>query len=355
MIKYDKPKHITALEAISAAQKLAFAPIAFQATACLVRMGILEQIADAGDAGVTTKELADELELSEYGIRVLLDMGLSAGLVWRNDDRYVLDKIGHFVLSDKMTRINFDFVKDVCYLAMDDLDDSIRSGEPRGLRRFGDWSTLYPALTSLGEPGRSSWFAFDHFYSDCAYPAALEIVFAHPRKHILDIGGNTGRWALECVRHNPDISVTIADLPEQTSAARRIIEETGFSARIDTYDIDLLDPSQSLPKGADTLWMSQFLDCFPESEILAILDRARAIMPPDGTLFVMETLWDAQLHEAAAYSLNATSLYFTAIANGTSRMYSSADMEKLIADSGLTIQARHDNLGVGHTLLECGA
>ncbi len=353
MIKYDRPKELNAFEAISEAQKLAFSPIVFQATIALLRLGILDAVERAGDVGAAPRDVAAELDLSEYGVRVLLDMGLSAGLVWMNGGRYTLDKVGFFVLHDDMTRINMNFVKDVCYTAMDDLQASIETGVPEGLKRFGRWPTLYPGLTSLSEPARSSWFSFDHFYSTNAFAEALKIVFAAKRRHLLDIGGNTGRWALACAEYDPSVRVTIVDLPEQTRAARELTGRSEHNARIDTFDIDILDPSQSLPAGADTLWMSQFLDCFSEAQIVDILRRCASALEPDGALFVMETLWDLQEHEAAAYSLNATSLYFTAIANGTSRMYSSADMERLIDAGGLRIAARHENLGIGHTLLRC--
>lgn len=353
MITYDRPQGLSAFQAITEAQKLAFAPIAFQATAALLRLGILEAVDKAGEKGVCAHEIAGNLGLSEYGVRVLLDMGLSAGLVWRNGERYVLDKVGVFVLHDEMTRVNLDFVKDVCYAGMDDLQASVENGAPEGLKRLGDWPTVYQGLTALGQPAQRSWFAFDHYYSTKAFPEALQVVFATKPRHVLDIGGNTGKWALACAECDPSVRITIADLPEQTAAARRIIGGTNYADRIDTYDIDLLDPAQSLPEGADTLWMSQFLDCFSEDQVVAILERATHVMGPNSSLFVLETLWDRQEHEAAAYSLNATSLYFTAIANGTSRMYDSIVMQRLIRESGLQVVATHENLGRGHTLLHC--
>jgi ubiquinone/menaquinone biosynthesis C-methylase UbiE len=327
--------------------------MAFQATTALLRLGILETVAEEGEAGICARDVAEKLGLGEYGVRVLLDMGLSAGLVWMNDGRYALDKIGFFILNDEMTRINLDFVKDVCYAGMDDLQASIENGAPEGLRHFGDWPTIYQGLTALREPARTSWFAFDHYYSTKAFPEALRIVFATKPRHVLDIGGNTGKWALACAEYDSSVRVTIADLPEQTAVARKIIGGTDHGARIDTCDIDLLDPAQSLPEGADTLWMSQFLDCFSEDQIVAILKRAACVMQPHSSLFVLETLCDRQEHEAAAYSLNATSLYFTSIANGTSRMYDSKTMQRLIRESGLQIAAMHEHLGRGHTLLQC--
>jgi hypothetical protein len=100
--------------------------------------------------------------------------------------------------------------------------------------------------------------------------------------------------------------------------------------------------------------MSQFLDCFSEAQISQILARAKTALAPEGRLFIMETFVDRQRFDAARYSLNAISLYFTALANGNSRMYRGETMTQLLHANGYEVIATHDDLGIGHTLLECG-
>jgi len=348
---YRQPAALTALQAKSEAQKLAFSAIAFEAVVSLLRLGILRAVSDAGREGARSGDIAEKLGLSEYGVKVVLDMGLSTNLVWLNDDRYVLDKVGHFLLEDRMTRVNVNFAQDVCYEAMGHLQESIESGAPEGLKVFGDWPTIYPGLAHMPEPARTSWFEFNCFYSRQAFPDALPIVFDTRPTRLLDIGGNTGAWALQCVEYDPDVRVTIVDLPGQTSVARENIRRSNAEDRVDTVDLDLLDPKQRLPTGADTIWMSQFLDCFPESQIRTILERSAEVMDAESSLFILETFWNCQEFDAAAYSINATSLYFTCLANGTSRMYHSEDFIGFAEASGFNVVAQHDNLGVGHTLL----
>jgi hypothetical protein len=99
--------------------------------------------------------------------------------------------------------------------------------------------------------------------------------------------------------------------------------------------------------------MSQFIDCFSEVQITEILRKAVAVMDEESSLFILEIFPDRQQDDASAYSLNATSLYFTCIANGTSRMYHSRDIIDIAEKSGLSIAAQHDGLGIGHTLLHC--
>jgi methyltransferase family protein/O-methyltransferase len=353
MIRYDRPNDLTAFEAISAAQKLAFAPIAFQASVALRRLGILDAVAAAKENGAAAAEIATHLGLPVYGVRVLLDMGLSIGLVWQRADRYVLDKVGHFVLNDTMTRVNLDFVADVCYASMSALQESVEQCLPKGLASFGNWPTLYEGLPHLPTPIRESWLAFDHFYSSSAFPEALTHVFATKPRHLIDIGGNTGQWAIACVEHDASVEITIVDLPDQARLTEERLRGSAHAARIRVSAVDLLDPKVELPVGADVIWMSQFLDCFSEQQAREILRVAAAAMKPDCSLFILELLCDRQRYDAAAYSVNATSLYFTCIANGVSRMFRSDDLLRVIRDAGLFVVAEHDHLGRGHTLLQC--
>jgi ubiquinone/menaquinone biosynthesis C-methylase UbiE len=320
-----------------------------------VRRGILRAISDTGESGATVAELAAVSGVSEYGVSVLLDMGLSLHLVWADGDRFILDKTGYFLIEDEMTRVNMAFTADVCYRAMSDLEASIEQGRAVGLRALGDWPTIYPGLSSLPEPAKTSWFEFDHYYSDHSFPDAAKIVFTDPPKTLLDVGGNTGKWATFCVQADPDVHVTIADLPQQCATAEANIEAAGLQDRISTHPTNMLDPDAALPGPVDAVWMSQFLDCFAETQIVSILERAQASLAPGGRIFIMELFWDRQRHEAAAFSMNAISLYFTGVANGTSRFYHSRKFIELVERAGLKVIEEHDDLGQGTSLLICEA
>ena len=76
-------------------------------------------------------------------------------------------------------------------------------------------------------------------------------------------------------------------------------------------------------------------------------------MDDDSRVCIMETLWDRQKYEASAMCLTLTSVYFTDIANGNSKMYNTEDMETYIKAAGLEIEKIHDNLGQGHSILVC--
>lgn len=343
----------TAAEAKSEAQRIAFAPVVFQACRVLRVTGILDVVHRSGTAGLTLNDVVKEAALPRYGVKVLLESGLGIGLFCLNGGRFTLTKLGYFILRDPMTHANMDVVHDVCYRGLFHLDEAVAQGQPAGLKTLGDWKTLYEGLSALPPRAQQSWLTFDHYYSDQAFPAALPLVFADRPQRLLDVGGNTGRWAVQCAKFDPTVRLTIADLPPQLEFARATIKQHGLEARVDFFAVDLLDESQSLPAGYDAIWMSQFLDCFSEREIVTILRRAVQAMSAETTLHILELFWDRQPNETAAFCLQQTSLYFTCIANGNSQMYHSSDLLRCLAESGLKVVEDRDQVGLYHTLLKC--
>jgi SAM-dependent methyltransferase len=335
------------------AQKIAFGPMLFQAARLLRDLGILKLLR-AARPGLTLEEIVGKVETSRYGVLVLLEAGLAAGMVRREGERYLLTNTGAMILADELTRINMDFVQHCCFQAMYYLEDAIREGRPAGLQKvFGDWDTIYPALPTLPEPARSSWYRWDHHYSSSAFPQALPIVFERRPRKLLDIGGNTGKWALQCARHSAEVEVTILDLPAVVELARKNVADHGQSQRIAVQAIDLLDHSRAFPGGYDAVWMSQFLVCFPEEDVARLLERAAAALAPDGRLYILDTFWDRQAYEAATFSLQAISLYFTVLANGNSRMYKASDIAAIAEAAGLKIERTVDQLGLCSSLMVC--
>lgn len=347
---------LSAGQAQRLAEYIAFSPMVFQVSRIMVNKGVLDALRD-NDGGLTLDEIATKCGLSLYAAKVLLEASLSIGTVIVNPDtdRYSITKAGWFLITDARTRVNMAFNHDVNYEGLFNLDTALDEGRPAGLKHFGDWPTVYEGLSELPPKVQESWFGFDHFYSDGSFAQALDIVFGRTTRTLLDVGGNTGRWATRCVAYDKDVNVTIVDLPQQLELMKKATADTPGADRIHGYGMNLLDPDTAFPATQrwDAIWMSQFLDCFGEDEIVSILTRASRVMTADSRLYIMETLWDRQRYETAALCLTLTSIYFTAIANGNSKMYNTDDMTRLVNAAGLEIVKIHDNLGQGHSILEC--
>ena len=347
---------LTARNAQRLAEFIAWGPVVFQASRLMIKFGILDLLRDAND-GLTRAEIVKTTGLSDYAVKCLLEASLCIGtvLVDPMTDKFSISKTGWFLLNDPATRVNIDFNHDVNYEGWFHLEEALKEGRPAGLKHFGDWPTIYEGLSQLPKQVQKSWFGFDHFYSDSSFPEALKIIFdEHHVRSLYDVGGNTGKWALQCVGYSKEVEVTILDLPQQIAMMQENVKGQEGAERISGYGINLLDKKAKFPKregGLDAIWMSQFLDCFSMEEIVAILKRAKEAMTKDTRIYIMETLWDRQKFEPAAFCLTMTSLYFTALANGNSKMYNTEDMQACVKKAGLEIESIHDHLGQGHSIL----
>ena len=333
------------------AQFIALAPFVFQSATSLRNLGVLKALTDS-DGPQSFESIRNATGLSDYSLSVLLDAGESTKLIEKTEAGFQVTEAGKYIEKDDLTRVNMNFSQDVCYEGLKSLEDSLRSHKPEGLKTFSSSSTIYEALTSLPEKAQKSWFDFDHYFSDDSFPRVIPLVFNTKPSRILDVGGNTGKFAIACATHSPTVRVTILDHANQLKIAKERISEKGFADRIDLKPIDLLDHSKPFPEGHDVIWMSQFLDCFGKEDVIAILKRAHSAMTEGSCLYVMETFTDKQRYQTAKFCLDMTSLYFTAMANGVSRMYPTSQFYPLIEAAGLSIAQETHNIRMGHSLLK---
>jgi precorrin-6B methylase 2 len=347
---FFKDKDAHAFTALEKAHFISFAPFAFQASVLLRDYQILNQLQENTN-GTSFEDIKSKVGISEYGIRILLEAGIGIGLLFEESSLYFITKVGSMFITDAMVKINTSFMRDICYEGAGKLKESIEEGKPKGLAFLGPWKTLYEGLTQLTPRQEKSWFDFDHYYSDHVFPIVMPKVFEGNPRSILDVGANTGKFSAQCLAYNPDVKLNLVDLGKQLEVSRNNLEKQGYVNRFTLIEHDMLNNALELPGTYDVIWMSQFLDCFSEDEIVNILIKCKKALNPAGKIIINETFWDNQPFHASMYSLQMTSLYFTTIANGNSQMYDSRLFEKLIAKSGLTIVDKEENIAQTHTLL----
>lgn len=346
---------ISAYDALKTAQIYALAPFIFQLVNAMKKSGVLAALCGLlKDQSVTKDELAAITGMSPYSVSVMMDCAESADLVIRSGKVYAPTKIARYLCDDPMSNVNFAFSSEVCYGGLSKLHESFVSGKPEGLKEFSQTEeTIYPILKDLPKSAKDAWFGFDHFYSDRTFSHLLKKIFAaeNKPKHICDIGGNTGKFARAAASFDKHVLVTIVDLPAQCETAELLCRETEAADRIRYCPADILNADTALPNDCDFWLMSQFLDCFDEQKISSILQKVRTSMPDGAVLAIYETFADRQRNDIASMVVDLTSLYFTAFANGYSRMYRYDDFMRIVDNSGFKVDSCEDFIGMGHTLL----
>jgi hypothetical protein len=336
------------LTARNEAQKLAFSPFIFQAIRTILELNIFEFLS-ADKNPHTIRNISENASISEYGACVLMDISVYSGLVTERDGEYALTKVGKCFIEDPLTIVNFDFVSNVCYKAAFHLKDSITAGKPEGLlREFGSWNTVYDAFAFLPDEIRRSWLNFDNYYSDISFSECVDIVLKNKPKIVYDVGTNTGKFGKTLLLKDETVKLICFDLAYQLQLARSTIND---DKRAEFVCLNILE--NDLPKGADAIWMSQFLDCFAPQQIINILKKAGNALNKGMKIFILEPFIDCQPADSAALSLAGTSLYFTCVANGYSKMYRKKEMEEFISCAGLKITTVYTDIADIYTLIEC--
>ena len=105
-----KSRENSTITALNDAQKIIFAPLTFQAIGTMLETGIMESLDKTPQ---TVQELMHNLELKEYTVRTLLEVGETTGIVEeKEDNKFYLTKTGECFLYDDMTKVNFNFIKE---------------------------------------------------------------------------------------------------------------------------------------------------------------------------------------------------------------------------------------------------
>jgi len=105
-------------------------------------------------------------------------------------------------------------------------------------------------------------------------------------RRMLDIGGNSGEFAVQLCKQHPCLVATVFDLPMVCEIGREHIQAEPEVSRISfTKGNALQDP---LPIGFDLITFKSMLHDWPEAEAKRLITRASNSLNPGGTLLIFE-------------------------------------------------------------------
>lgn len=103
---------------------------------------------------------------------------------------------------------------------------------------------------------------------------------------LLDVGGNSGEFALCCAARHPHLSATVADLPGVCALGQRNIAGRPGAGQMAFHPLDLR--RDRLPSGFDTLVFKSVLHDWPDDMAAHFLGLAAAALLPGGRLVIVE-------------------------------------------------------------------
>ena len=240
-----------------------------------VSLGVFDALAERPDdaAGV-----ARRCELDPKGADILLTALHALGYVRVHDGRYEnareterwLAPGAPRPLRDWTGRFGYDM-----WEAFGQLEHSVRTGESQRMHEMADddpyWERYMRGL-----------FELSRLNGDIV---ARQIGARDPRR-LLDLAGGHGGYAMALCRRHPELRATVIELEGGARIGRRIVEENGFSDRIEHRVGDLFE--LDLGTGHDLATAFSIVHHFEPEQNVALLERARAALRPGGTMAVLE-------------------------------------------------------------------
>jgi len=150
------------------------------------------------------------------------------------------------------------------------------------------------------------------------------------RRHLLDLGGGPGTYAIYFCLNNPQLKAIVYDLPTTKPFAKKIIEKYNLVDRIDFIGGNYLE--ENIDKAYDVAWLSQILHGEGPENCQRIIQKAVSALEPGGMIivheFILNNTMDGPIFPAL-FSLNM----LLGTPNGQS--YSEKQIMDMLAKAGV--------------------
>jgi ubiquinone/menaquinone biosynthesis C-methylase UbiE len=293
------------------------------------------------------EELAAALRIDARGLQFLLDLLLGAGVLDRAGGRYRLH--ARFVKALEfrdLLEAKLDFAG---FVAADLLDlftgaiaDPAEFQRRSRLFRLFDYRRCFESTHENYEHTRG-WMRLTSALTRYEARACLQEHDFGAYRRMLDVGGNSGEFALQACRGHPRLQATVMDLPLVCEVGAEHVLPHAERERIAFLPGDLR--KDALPTGYDLVTFKSVLHDWPEADALRFIDAAVAALQPGGTLLVFERLPLDVARHPPPFGLLPVLLFF--------RSYRPAEFyRRAFAERGLLeVEAREVPLDVPFLLL----
>jgi len=266
--------------------------------------------------------LAAALAIPERGLAMLLDALAALELLRKEGESYAATDFAAAFLDRNAPGYLGHIIMHHHHLveSWSRLDEAVASGAPVRRRASHD----------AGEAEREAFLMGMYNLANLLAPKVAAQVDLAGRRHLLDLGGGPGTYAIHFCRRNPQLRATIVDLPTTRPFAEKTVAAFGLSERIAFAAADFND--DAIPGSFDVAWLSHVLHSEGPQPCAALLAKAVAALEPGGVLLVQEFILDADRTSPlfpALFSLNML------IGTPDGQSYSEPELAAMLRQAGL--------------------
>jgi predicted O-methyltransferase YrrM len=162
-------------------------------------------------------------------------------------------------------------------------------------------------------------------------PKLVPLVDLTGRRHVLDLGGGPGTYAIHFCQAYPELRATVFDLSATRPFAEKTIARCNLTDRISFRDGNYL--KDDIGGGYDVAWLSHILHAESPADCQKIIDKAVTALVSGGVIVVHDFILNDDMAGPlfpALFSLNML------LGTRAGRSYSERQITEMLARSGAT-------------------
>ncbi|NUV55125.1 methyltransferase domain-containing protein [Streptomyces coelicolor] len=317
--------------------RILFGHAAFQYLNAACELGLPDLVAEKQE--LTRDEIRDALSLQDRAVDILLLGCTSLGILVKQDGRYRLAGVIKDLMDEGDWQRFVDtvaFEQYIVYEGQLDFTDSLRENRNVGLRRVrGSGRDLYHRLAENPHL-EQVFYRYMRSWSELANKHLVQELDLSGRRHLLDCGGGDAVNAIALAQANPDLKVTVFEIPASGSIAEKKIAQAGVGDQVSVITGDMFaDP---LPTGCDVVMFAHQLVIWTPEENTELLRRAYDVLPKGGQLVIFNSMSNDEGDGPVVAALD--SVYFAALPAEGGMIYSWATHERCLREAGFSTVKR---------------
>jgi hypothetical protein len=283
----------------------------------------------AGD----TAELAARCGAAQDGLDRLLRHLELLGVVQGTSARWENTEIGELLREDHPSRMRRNLDQDDAYLGKVDRSSygllaAVRRGGPVWEELYGH--SFWDEMAVNPEFGKG----FDRLMADYSVrvgPAVATSYDWSSVRHVVDVGGGTGKVLASILRKSPSARGTLVDLPETVENAGLLLDEADVSDRCSVVGQSFFAP---LPSGGHVYLLVNVVHNWSDDDGVRILRQCARAASPGARVVLIERLVPTDADEHQRLVASSKDLYMLMLLGGRER--GEEDFHRLGTAAGLS-------------------
>lgn len=295
---------------------------------CTIHAAVkLDLFTALGKDRLTGEDIAQKISGDSRAVTMLCNALVAMGLLDKKNDKFVNGPFSQSYLSKDSPQYMGYIIMHHHYLIQSwiKLDQALMTGTP------------VRASLSKGEEERIENFLMGMFNTAMNLaPQLVPQIDLSGRRHLLDLGGGPGTYAIHFCLNNPQLKAKVYDLPTTRPFAEKTIARFNLTDRIQFQSGDYME--EEIKGVYDVAWLSHILHAEGQEDCQRLVEKAVSVLEPGGMIlvheFILNNSMDSPLHPAL-FSLNML------LGTPSGQSYSERQLMNMLEKAGVREIKRH--------------